>query len=115
VTYQEWCENAKTILAEADAYNAWAAEAKHYLLTDIGPRIAKLGQSGYVGCGFHYHLEQQFARLVDSLALPWQPCANHLDKIKDDSVETILTKVLYESLLESIVRAEANPITREDT
>jgi len=109
MTYQEWCESAKTILAQADAYNEWATKSKFYLLTDIGPRIAKLGQAGYVGCGFHYHMEQQFARLIDELAIPWQPSANHLDKVEDDSVKAILTEVLYAALLDSVVRAEANP------
>ena len=107
MTYQEWCKDAKIILARAAVYNKFVQKAKQQLLTDIGPRIAKLGQTGYTGCGFHYHMEQQFGDLVKAMALPWQPCANHLDKVKDDSVNAILTEVLFEGLVEDVIKAEA--------
>ena len=85
MTYQEWCKDAKIILEQADAHNEFVKKAKQQLLTDIGPRIAKLGQSGYTGCGFHYHMEQTFGDLVNA----------------------ILTEVLFEGLVADVVKAEA--------
>ena len=107
MTYVEWGRDAKIILEQADAHNEFVKKAKQQLLTDIGPRIAKLGQSGYTGCGFHYHMEQTFGDLVKAMALPWQPCASHLDKVEDDSVNAILTEVLFEGLVADVVKAEA--------
>lgn len=106
MTYEDWCKNSEAILSEAKEYNNFATKAQYRLLTDIGPRIGKLGQVGYIGCGFHYGMEQSFGKLIVALALPWQPCANHCKKIEDDSIKAIINKVIFKSLLRDVIKAE---------
>lgn len=106
MTYEDWCKNSSKILKQAEEWNAWRKEAQHKLLTEIGPRIAKLGKRAYMGYGFHYSKEQTFGELVKSLALPWQPSANHCDKVKDQMCSNMTTRVIYEVLIEEIEEAE---------
>ncbi len=101
MTYQEWCESYKLILAEADTYNKWRKEAIHNLLMNIGPRIAALGGD--------YSKERSFGKLIVELAVPWQPCANHCGKVEDQIAHNILTEVLYDGLLEDIEKIDLKP------
>lgn len=80
------------------------------LLTKIGPRIAKLSRSGYYGCGFHYDMQQSFAKLVHKLALPWKPCANHCEDVNDDRASGVISEVIYRSILIDVECAEASLI-----
>lgn len=109
--YETWCKRSKYILADAEEYNIWRKKAQKLLLTDAAPRIAKLGESFYTGCGFHYSLEQRLGKLIESLALPWQPSANHLDKL--DLWIPSIRRVGVTSLMESIAKAEQS-ITNPD-
>lgn len=113
MTYQEWCNNSKRIIEEADAFNQWRIAAKHNLLTNIGPELVKLEQSGYNGHGFHYGLEHTFGNLIVSLSLPWQPSANYCDRVEDQMHTNLITKVLYEDLLESVKNAHASISVKE--
>lgn len=106
MTYDDWCKNSHIILAEAEKHNKWADKAKSFLLTNIGPRLDRLDKSGYMGCGFHYSLEQTFGRLIDGLSISWQPCSNWCNKIEDDRMKFMILKVSYESLLDSVKKAE---------
>lgn len=106
MTYEQWCQHSTATLKEAEEYNAWRKRAKSFLLTKVGPRLDALGKTGYMGYGFHYSLEQTFGKLVHGLALPWQPSANHCDKVEDDRACGIVRKVIYKDLLVSIMRAE---------
>ncbi len=106
MTVKQWNEHGKVWLDLADKYNAWREEAKHRLLSEIGPRLASLGKSGYQGCGFHYALENQFGTLVAALCKPWQPCGNHCHKIEDDHSICTVNEVLFEDLIEQIEEAE---------
>jgi len=111
MTYENWCKYSKKIIEESDKYNEWADKAKGNLLTNIGPRIEKLHKIGYYGCGFHYGLEQTFGRLIDTLALPWQPCANHCKNVENDRMKAIASKVIYKSLISQIEEAEKSDDT----
>ena len=106
MTYDDWCKNSTRILKEAESVNKWADKAKEDLLINIGPRLANLDESGYMGMGFHYSLEQTFGRLIDGLSLPWQPCANWCNKIEDDRLKFMGLRVSYRCLLDSIKKAE---------
>lgn len=106
MTYEEWCKCSKDILKQAEEFNSWRTNATKNLLTNIGPRIASLGETGYMGCGFHYDMEIRFGKLIASLAYPWQPSANHCEKITDEIASNIITEVLYEGLLEDVDKAE---------
>src|SRR6478609_4305261 len=106
MTYQDWCKYSTQILLEAEEFNSWQREIKEKLLLEIGPRIAKLGKTGYLGCGFHYDKEIQFGKLIQKLAYPWQPCANHCKKIEDQQLENLITKLMAEGLIEDIEKAE---------
>lgn len=106
MTLEDWNKYGETILAEADKWNKFRESAQWVLLTNIGPRIAKLGRRMYMGCGFHYGMEQTFGKLVNVLALPWQPCGNHCAKIENDQIGTMITKILYCDLLKQVNKAE---------
>lgn len=106
MTYENWCKNSTKILAEAEKYNKWANKAKSFLLSNIGPRLDKLSKIGYIGCGFHYSLEQTFGKLIEKLALDWQPCANWCRDIESDRMKVIGVEIGYKMLLESIQKAE---------
>lgn len=109
MTYENWCANSDKILKQAKRYNKWRNNAKRLLLTNLGPRIAKLGDTFYIGCGFHYSMELSFANLVKGMAYPWQPCANHLDKIQDQIASNQMNVVLFSSLKEQVREAEGQP------
>lgn len=106
MTHEEWRENYKVILAEADKYNIWRRKAQIRLLRDIGPRIAALSTKFYMGCGFHYSMEQKFGRLIDYLALPWQPSGNHCNKIDKDMSYSIVNQIIFKELLRQVRKAE---------
>jgi len=106
MSYETWCENSKELLAEAEKYNVWRKATKTHLLTNIGPRIAKLGTQMYMGCGFHYDMEQRFGRLVVALSLPAEYCANHCAKIPEYRFGMINNEVDAKMLIESVVVAE---------
>ncbi len=103
--YTLWCQKSAEILAQAEEYNKWRKLAKENLLTRVGPQLATLGKTGYFGSGCHYSLEQEFGSLIKKLALPWQPCANHCDKIEDDILRNMTREVIYEDLLEQVAMA----------
>lgn len=105
MNYETWCLQSKEIIAEADKYNAWRKRAKRHLFLNIAPRLAHLNYSGYRGCGFHYSLEQTFAGLIKAMALPWQPSANHCNKVEDDRNANMTTEIIYELLLEDVRKA----------
>lgn len=106
MTYKNWCKHSTEIIAEADKHNKWADKAKANLLTKVGPRIAQLGRTGYMGCGFHYSLEQTFGRLIDTMTISWQPCANWCKNVERDRDNAMISEVIYESLLEQVRKAE---------
>lgn len=106
MTYQEWCKHSSAVIAEAEEHNKWADKAKHHLLTNVGPRLAKLEESGYVGVGFHYSMEQTFGNLINKLAISWQPCANWCKNVEDDRDKALTNRVVYECLLKSVRKAE---------
>ena len=110
MTYENWCKYSAKILAEAEKYNKWADESKGFLLTKIGPKLEKLRKSGYMGCGFHYGLEQTFGRLFDKLALPWQPSANWCQNVENDRTSAIISKVIFKSLVDQVKDAEKSGI-----
>jgi hypothetical protein len=116
MTYEEWCKCSKDILKQADEFNNWRTNATKNLLTNIGPRIASLGETGYMGCGFHYDMEIRFGKLIAALAYPWQPCANHCEKITNEIANNIISEVIYEALLEDVDKAEKSrcPIKSND-
>jgi len=60
----------------------------------------------YMGCGFHYSLEQQLGGLIKELAMPVQWCANHCAKIPDDRLRLIGLQVSMMMLTQSVVEAE---------
>lgn len=106
MTYEDWRKNSKAILKKAEEYDKWRRETQHRLLTEIGPRIAAIGEKGYMGCGFHYEKERIFGNLIKTLSIPWQPSANHCEKIEDDRAGCIINKVIFNDLIEQIEEAE---------
>jgi hypothetical protein len=106
MTYEIWCQRSKALLAEADEYNKWRDRARMRLLTDIAPRIGKLSTRMYMGCGFHYGMEQTLGRLINDLALPTQWCANWCAKIPEQQIKMIITQVSVGMLIEQVRKAE---------
>ena len=87
------------ILKESDN---WRKRTQEFLLIKIGPRIAKLGQTG-VDCGLRSSIEQSFGKLVAELALPCQPSANRCNTVESDRAGG---SIQLFGLLESVGRAE---------
>jgi hypothetical protein len=110
MTYERWCANSERLLKEAEAFNKWRERAKFRLLTDIAPRIGKLSQQFYTGCGFHYSLEQQLSKLLSDLSLPIQWCANHCGKIPEQQIRMMINEVCMPMLVNSVVKAEKSAV-----
>ncbi len=106
MTYENWYKCSTEIIAAADKYNEWADKAKASLLTNIGPRLEKLRQTGYMGCGFHYSLEQTFGKLIVSLSIPWQPSENWCQNIEKDQMDSMIHQAIYKSLVKQVKEAE---------
>lgn len=106
VTYEEFCKNVDAIMAENEKYDAWRVEAMGCLLANLGPRLQALGKVMYCGCGFHYSKEQAFGKLVHGLAMPIKVTANHCDKYADKLALRVCNEVMFEGLVEDIIRAE---------
>ena len=115
MTYENWCKQSTEILAEAEKYNKWVDRTKDFLLVNVGPRIARLGKVGYMGCGFHYALEQTFGRLIDGLTLSWQPCANWCENVERDRINAFDNQVIYRNLMKNVREAEKSvgPLKRK--
>lgn len=106
MSYETWCKHSTQLLAEADEYNEWQDRARLRLLTDIAPRIGKLSTQMYMGCGFHYAMEQELGNLIRNLALPVQFCANWCAKIPEKQLHMMWNKISMEQLIQSVVKAE---------
>ena len=91
---------------KAKEYNKWARGAKRNLLVNLSPKVYNLGIKGYTGCGFHYGMEQRLGNLICKLVFRWEPDINHFDALGDEFAESIVTRILYENLVEDIEKAE---------
>jgi len=105
MTYENWCKHSKEILTEAEKYNAWRRRAKYFLLTKTAPRLARLSESGYWGCGFHYEKEKTLGWLLIAMAIPWQPSANHCDKVEAARDSNMTTEIIYDLFLGEVRKA----------
>jgi hypothetical protein len=114
MSYETWCKRAKYLTARCDMYNEWRIKSKMRLLTDIAPRIGKLSTQFYMGCGFHYDLEQQLAKLISGFAISEQFCANWCAKIPDKLAVMEVRRVLMQSLVKQVVDAEKSVIQKMD-
>lgn len=101
-------ETFHVLRARAEEYNVWREAALARLLADLAPRVEKLGQKFYPGCGFHYSKVQELGKLIGALALPVEFSMNHQSRWDDYSTKMILDKVIFESLVEDIEKAELN-------
>lgn len=106
MTYEYWCQHSKALVAESEKYDGWRQRAKLRLLTDIAPRIGKLSEAFYMGCGFHYALEQQLGKVIAELAMPVKWSANWCGKIPEDRLRLITLQVSVAFLISKVVEAE---------
>lgn len=106
MTYEQFVERLPALTAEVYRYNDWRDRARMRLLTNIAPRIAKLSTQHYMGCGFHYGLEQELGALIKQLALPVQWSANHCAKIPAERAQMMVREVMVATLIEQVAQAE---------
>jgi hypothetical protein len=106
MTPEEKSAELKHYIAHAKEFNEWQDKAKDRLLTEIGPRIAKLNKTGYLGCGFHYGMEQSFGRLIVDMAIPLRPTMNDFDVCNVNMCSAILREVLYDDLVKRVEESE---------
>ena len=106
MTYEQWCDNSKALIAECAKYNQWRIRTMNRVLTNLAPRIAALRGRMYDGCGFHYGKEAELGKLIGFLAVPYQWSANHCGKIPDQRCEMITTQVIAEGLFNDVWKAE---------
>lgn len=79
-------------------WDKWCRRTLETLLTDVAPRVASLGRTGYYGCGFHYDKVQQLGSLIRTLAIP-----------PDYEVfERLILEVKCEGLFKETAQAEAS-------
>lgn len=104
--YEDWCKHSKAILAEAEKVNEWRRRSLEDLLTIHAPRVAALGASGYLGCGYHYEKVRTLGHLIRELALGWEPCANWCENVEKDRIKWIGLEVAYNVFTESLDDAE---------
>ncbi len=90
------------LLDRAKEINKWRVDALEHLLTEVGPKLHKIGNKGYTGCGFHYGKVQSFGRLVAELAISFQPSMNWLEKCEEEEHLWIVREVVYENLVKEI-------------
>ena len=95
------------LLGRKEEINSWRKNALENLLLNIGPRICKLNGKNYKGCGFHYGKVQSFGKLVNDLAIGFDPCMNWLEKNEEDEIIWEVRMILYEGLIEDIEAAES--------
>jgi hypothetical protein len=106
MTYEQWCANSAALVLEAEKLDKWRVRSKLRLLTDLAPRIGKLSQQFYMGCGFHYSLEKSLGYLIAELSMPVQWSANHCAKIPEDRLRIIMLQVNMSMLVNQVVKAE---------
>ena len=94
------------LLNESVEINKWRRKMLYKLMTDIAPRIAKIGQTGYTGCGFHYEKVHQVGRLINELAIGFNPCMNWLEKNEEELPMWIVRRVIAEELIKDVVKVE---------
>ena len=74
---------------------------------DLASRVFALSRTGYVGCGFHYALEQKLGRLIECLAVYHKPSMNHIDKFfHEEMCSMMMDWLLFEEICEMVVEAE---------
>ena len=105
-TYEMWRERSASLLAEAEKYNMWRGRAKLRLLMDVAPRIGILSTQFYMGCGFHYALEQELGKLIGNLSIPVQWCANHCAKIPEQQLKMMWNQISVADLIKRVGKAE---------
>lgn len=107
---QDKSRRLKRLLDRKEEINSWRKKALENLLLNIGPRIQKLGEKCYYGCGFHYGKVQSFGKLVADLALGFNPCMNWLEKNEEEEMTWEIRMILYDGLIEDVEECESgNP------
>src|ERR1700674_3822949 len=103
MTYAQFVERLPALIAEVQTYNDWRDRARMRLMTNIAPRVAKLSTQFYMGCGFHYGIEQSLGHVIRELALPVQFSANHCAKIPEYQFKMMNIKISVEMLIQNVV------------
>lgn len=90
-------------------YLVWREMAREVVMLNLAPRIYKLGQQFYAGCGFHYSLEQKLGHLINSLAIVRGTITgNDYERIGDIIGDMMNQEVTFDMLCEDVIEAEEN-------
>lgn len=100
---REYLVEFNEYLRLASEYNAWQMKAKENLFMNIGPKLHTMGKDAY-----HYGKEITFANLIKELATPWRLDGNNYHDRKEQFCSTIITKTLYDSLIEDVEKDSSN-------
>lgn len=95
----------------------FADMAREMLMTNLAPRIYKLSKSFYMGCGFHYSLEQQLGACIKALALATgadQINGNSLDYFDKYISEHIMNEICVTELCQQVIDAERSATELEN-
>jgi len=93
--------------------------AKECLLTNLAPRIYHVGNRFYMGCGFHYSMEQSLAHLLRMIAIPPAQSStmngNDIERLNKIWSYIMVFPVLFERLCSDVIEAEqsADELERE--
>lgn len=82
---------------------------KKHLMTNLAPRIYALSKKGYMGCGFHYDMEQQLGKMINKFAIGHRVSnltMNSYPEIQNIHADIIISEVIYKELCKNVKKAE---------
>ena len=88
MTFAEYQIHSENINSQVNEHNKWVEKSRNHLLCVVGPAISKYNLN---------YLQLRFGNLILAL-VPWQ--ITNPEKIESQIIDNIITKVLYESLIE---------------
>jgi len=108
-TFEEKCKQLHWYIERCREFCLFRDMAQEVLMNNLAPRIYALSQKFYMGCGFHYTLEQTLGNLIKSLAICDSPSTinmNDYDHLIDKYSMWVVYEVLFEGLCEDVIEAE---------
>jgi len=107
-SHEEKVQRLQRLIAESKKINSWRERTLHSVLTTLAPRIDKLNNQCYMGCGFHYNLVQTLGKIISELAISFEPTMNWLEKNEEEEITWMIIKVKTNGLFKQVAKAEAS-------
>jgi len=109
LTFKEKSQRLHWYIERCSEFRVFREMARETLMNNLAPRIYALSKRFYVGCGFHYGLEEALGNLIRGFAICENPNninMNSYDYIIDREGMWVLYEVLFEGLCHDVIEAE---------